>query len=167
MQLEDLIDRFRGPLVGLIASWGAPWREATELAQDAFAEAWLSRRSFRGDLEDSRATGAWLRGIARNLLRDRRSSAVRRRAEAIEEVDPEAPREAEDRERARLLEAMGRLSEEHRSALRVHYLEETSVRETAALLGISEKAAESRLYRARRELKRLLSTEAEPERQRS
>ncbi len=32
MDLDLLIDRFRGPLVGLLASWGASPRDAHELA---------------------------------------------------------------------------------------------------------------------------------------
>ncbi len=40
----------------------------------------------------------------------------------------------------------------------MHYLEETSVRETAALLSVTEKVIEGRLYRARRRLRELLET---------
>ena len=49
MDLATLIASYRGPLIGLIASWGAPWSDAIELAQDSFVEAWLHRDSCRGD----------------------------------------------------------------------------------------------------------------------
>ncbi len=39
--LERWIALFRGPLTGLLASWGTDWRQAEELAMDTFAEAWL------------------------------------------------------------------------------------------------------------------------------
>jgi RNA polymerase sigma-70 factor (ECF subfamily) len=44
--------------------------------------------------------------------------------------------------------------------LYMHYLEETSVREVAGLLAVTPKAVESRLYQARRELRRRLEGRA-------
>ena len=32
MDIEHLIDTWRGPLVGLFAGWGASWADASELA---------------------------------------------------------------------------------------------------------------------------------------
>ncbi len=64
-----MIDRFRGPLIGLIASWGANYNEAAEIAQDSFADAYLNRESCRGDWKDPEVFGAWLRGVARNTFR--------------------------------------------------------------------------------------------------
>jgi hypothetical protein len=55
--LEGWIAAFRGPLIGLLASWGRDWRAAEELAQDTFAEAWVSRGRFVGDFSDTRAYG--------------------------------------------------------------------------------------------------------------
>jgi len=64
LDLSDFIDRFRGPLIGLIASWGANYNDASEIAQDSFADAYLNRGSCRGDWQDPEVFGAWLRGIA-------------------------------------------------------------------------------------------------------
>jgi len=47
LDLSDFIDRFRGPLIGLIASWGANYIDASEIAQDSFADAYLNRESCR------------------------------------------------------------------------------------------------------------------------
>ncbi|MDP6539419.1 MAG: sigma factor [Planctomycetota bacterium] len=85
MDLDGFIDRFRGPLIGLVASWGASPRDAVEIAQDAFAEAYLGRERFRGSFEDEVAAGAWLRGIARNL----HHRGARRRATASLEAAAE------------------------------------------------------------------------------
>ena len=89
LDLEWLMGAFRGPLVGLLASSGAPWGEAEELAQEAFAEAWIGRRRFRGDPTDVDALGRWLRGIAMNLL-----AASRRRSERIRPLASEPARES-------------------------------------------------------------------------
>jgi RNA polymerase sigma-70 factor (ECF subfamily) len=64
IDLERWIAAYRGPLIGLLASWGADWRAAEELAQEVFAEAWMARERFHADPQDLAAVGAWLRGIA-------------------------------------------------------------------------------------------------------
>ena len=48
MDLDRIIDRWRGPLVGLLGARGASPADAVELAQDAFSEAYLGRERFDG-----------------------------------------------------------------------------------------------------------------------
>ena len=83
MDLSQLIDIYRGPLLGLIASWGAPWVDATEIAQDSFAEAYLNRESCRGDWEDPEVFGRWLRGVARNQYRNWARRTARNKGDRI------------------------------------------------------------------------------------
>lgn len=164
MDLDSLIARFRGPLIGLFASWGASARDAQELAQDVFAQAYLSRERFDGSWEDAGAAGAWLRGIASKLHLSHRRKGPRkldgtaRRELAHEKVAEPASCELEAREhRAAVREALGRLRESWRTVLYLHYLEGSALAEIAGLLGISERSVEGRLHRARKELKRLLA----------
>ena len=56
------------------------------------------------------------------------------------------------------MRAFARLSLAHQTVLRVYYLEETGAREVAALLGITPKAVEDRLYQARRALRERLGS---------
>ncbi len=166
MELDTLIACFRGPLIGLLASWGASARDAQELAQEVFAEAYLARTRFTGDWDDPGATGAWLRGIASKLhlahqrRGPRRLGERERRELAGEELAPEAsaPLEA-DEERTRVREAIGELRESWRTVLTLYYVEGNALKEVAGLLGISERSAEGRLHRARKELKSLLEKE--------
>lgn len=153
--LERWIDAFRGPLIGLLASWGNGWRDAEELAADVFAEAWIGRARFAAQPSDLVATGAWLRGIAFRLHEVRRRRASVRSAEPLEASASSiaAPVEEEDERRAQLVEAFARLAPSHQTVLRMHYLEATSAREVAALLEITPKAVEDRLYQARRALR--------------
>ena len=65
MDLTQFVDAYRGPLVGLIVSWGAPWSDATEIAQDSFAEAWVRRDQCRGDSAFTRPL--FLQGSIRSL----------------------------------------------------------------------------------------------------
>src|SRR5687767_10571470 len=45
LDLTAFVTAYRGPLIGLIASWGASCSEAIEIAQDSFSETWLKRES--------------------------------------------------------------------------------------------------------------------------
>jgi len=55
-----------------------------------------------------------------------------------------------------LRQSIAALPAKQREVVLMHYLEETSVNEVAALLSVSAKAVEGRLYQARQTLRRLL-----------
>lgn len=162
MDLSQLIDAYRGPLMGLIVSWGVPWADAAEIAQDSFTEAYLNRDSCRGDWEKSEIFGRWLRGIARNRYRNWSRSRRRQRArianiESTALNNLEATSDPESSEKLdQLRSAIDQLPTKQRQVVLMHYLEETSVKEVAVLLSISPKAVEGRLYQARRALRRML-----------
>lgn len=152
--LERWIASFRGPLVGLLASWGHDWHAAEELAADVFAEAWIGRARLAAEPSDHAAVGSWLHGIAFHLSQARRRRMALRHAEPLERAaDLAAPVAEEDERRAVLVEAFTRLSSAYQTVLRMHYLEQSSVREVAALLRLAPKAVEDRLYQARRTLR--------------
>ncbi|TAJ24894.1 MAG: sigma-70 family RNA polymerase sigma factor [Planctomycetota bacterium] len=158
--LSRWIAAFRGPLIGLLASWRGNWRDAEELAADVFAEAWLSRARFDGDAADIERAGAWLRGIAFRVQAAAARREERRAAASLDGVEVAQP-EAEVDERRELLDAaFAKLAAPQQSILRMFYLEETSAREVAALLDITTKAAEERLRAARNELRELVQREA-------
>ncbi|MCR9244787.1 MAG: sigma-70 family RNA polymerase sigma factor [bacterium] len=159
--LELWIARFRGPLIGLLASWGEDWRSAEELAMDTFAEAWLSRRRLRGDASDTAVVGPWLRGIAHNLSRHGRRRRARQRLEALPAELP-APVDTPDDRIEILRRGFAELRPEDQTVLRMFYLDESSTREVAALLELTEKAVESRLYQARRALRALTDRMSSP-----
>jgi RNA polymerase sigma-70 factor (ECF subfamily) len=153
MDMERLLETWRGPLVGLLAAWGASPSEARELAQDVFAQAWLARGRFDGDPLDERRVGAWLRGIARNLyLAAQRERARGAGAEHADGAAASPAGEADER-LAALRAALDALEPELREALYVRYVDGTPLAAVAALLGIGERAAEGRLYRGRQLLK--------------
>jgi RNA polymerase sigma-70 factor (ECF subfamily) len=157
MDVEDLVETWRGPLTGLIAVWGASFPDAAELAQDTLAEAYVSRARLRGDPRDPRVAGPWLRGIARNLHAAWMRKRDRTRELGAAHEPAQAPaREIEDERLADLRRAIVRLPRKEREVVYLHYLEETSVRTVAAMLGASEKAVEGRLQRARALLRGML-----------
>src|SRR6185369_8353891 len=162
MDLTAFINAYRGPLIGLIASWGAPWEDAIEIAQDSFSEAWLNRESCRGNWKVPEVFGRWLRGVALNQYRNWTRSRWRRRVRivAIDTAMLEQAAITSDPETAEHLEvlqqAIERLPSKQRQVVLMHYLEETSVNEVAVLLAVSAKTVEGRLYQARLTLRRLL-----------
>ncbi len=162
MDLTVFINAYRGPLIGLIASWGVPWTDAAEIAQDSFSEAWLSREACLGDFNDPEFLGRWLRGVALNKFRDWSRSRQRRQmrvvtlAPAVLEQVATTQNNASDELVDSLRCAIDRLPPTQREVVFMHYLEETSVKEVATLLSVSIKTVEGRLYQARRNLRRLL-----------
>lgn len=162
MDLDDLIHRYRGPLVGLLAAWGNGPRDARELAQDTFAEAYLSRERFRGRWDRDADVGPWLTGIARNLHRShgrRRLGPPRLARTSLEALPPEAlqqPSAEPGLDPEPLLAALDELRGPWRTVLIMRYVDGSGLAEIGALLGLGTRAVEGRLRRAREELRRVL-----------
>ncbi len=162
MDLTAFINAYRGPLIGLIASWGAPWADAADIAQDSFSEAWLNREACLGDWNDPEFLGRWLCGVALNQYRNWARSKRRRQARSVplapaileQSAIAIAPAPTEHLEALR--QAIQRLPTAQREVVLMHYLEETSVIAVAALLSVTPKTVEGRLYQARLTLRRLL-----------
>lgn len=164
MDLNDAIDRFRGPLVGLIASWGVAYVDASELAQESFADAYLNRENCRGDWQQPEVFGRWLRGVARNKFRNWLRSRKRRERRVVPmdlatlEQTVGTPQVAVGQRVVELRNAIDKLPPKQRQAVLMHYLEETSVKDVAALLSVTAKTVEGRLYQARRALRRMMES---------
>lgn len=165
MPFDDLLNTWRAALTALIAGWGAPWSVAQELAQDALVEGYMTRDGFRGDLRDPQAAGPWLRGIARNLYFTHRRKLDRHRAEPLDPescIDESALEIEEDPRLDEVRAAMREMPERLREVLYLRYLDATPTEEVAGLLGLSARAVEGRLRRARKHLERRLQERQEP-----
>jgi len=125
---------------------------AEDLVQDAMESGLRRSGSVRAGLQ------AWLAGTIRNLRKEAlRTDARRLRREQASDraPSPSTPDVLLEKIEAqrRIAEAVARLPEPERSALVLRYHEEQSFRGIAAALGISEKAAESRVYRGLQRLR--------------
>jgi RNA polymerase sigma-70 factor (ECF subfamily) len=137
--------------------------EAYDLLQETFFSAWLALSRYRPELPFT----AWLRRIALNKCRDRsrrnkvRSFLLGLPAESAELLDPadQAPgpeAQVGDAQQLRLLERqLSELPRTLKEPLLLTALEGLSHHEAAELLGISAKAVEMRVYRARARLESL------------
>ena len=138
---------------------------AMDLAAETFAQAFESRRRFRGKTDEDAA--AWLFAIARNVLSRyvRRGTAERR---ALTRLGLEVPSlEPEDlgrvvelagldELRGAVARELGALTHEHREALQLRVVEQLAYDDIAERLAISEPAARARVSRARRTIGRAL-----------
>ena len=124
--------------------------EAEDALQEAYIQAYRKLGTFRGESKLS----TWLVRIAANeaLMRRRRNP---RPAECVEQPEPasDAPGPDEDAERAemrRVLESgIDALPDGYRAVFVLRGVEELSVEETAAALGIPDATVRSRYFRAR------------------
>ena len=133
---------------------------AAELTAETFAQAFASRRTYT----DQGVNGvAWLYGVARHQLgrffRNGRIDRAARRRLGM----PEHPLPPEDYERIEdlvdfapvreaLVEAMGKVAEDQREAMRLRVIEGLPYREVASRLSCSEQNARQRVSRGLRKL---------------
>jgi RNA polymerase sigma-70 factor, ECF subfamily len=165
-------ERARTELVGRAVRlvYGRAYRRLNgkAVAEDVAQEALLKALEALPQLRNPDAYLPWLARITDNVLADHWKS--RRDEEAAEEavgqvvaqkVDASADRALERREdQERIRAALETLRPMNRLAIELFYFQELSSREVAYFLGVSDEAARIRLTRARRELKRSITTMA-------
>lgn len=118
---------------------------------------------------------AWLRTVASHKILDHYRAAsrvqrlmknVQQTADVVDNDDAVALQEVKER-REEVRQVMDDMPEEHRMALEWKYIDKLSVRQIAERLDVTEKAAESILFRARRgfrdKLERTTAADDEPE----
>lgn len=136
--------------------------EAHDLLQETYASAWLAIRRY----DPARSFDVWLRSIAMNKCRDwSRRRAVRRvvrgvmgldasEAAAVGEDAPTPETRMDDQRRAAAMQrALSDLAPSLKEPLLLATLDGRPHAEIAAILGITPKAVETRIARARRRLR--------------
>lgn len=144
--------------------------EAFDVVQEAYASAWLAIRRY----DPERSFDTWLRSIAINKCRDwGRRRQVRRVVRGVMGLDaPEATQVGDDTPDAetqladqrgldRVAHAITDLPDGLKSPLLLSALEGRSHAEIAAIMGLSTKAVELRVARARRKLHEVLGRGAD------
>ena len=161
---RELMRRYQEPVFRLINNSIRDQHEALDLLQETFVSAFSALKRY----DQSRSFKIWVSRIALNKCRDwARRRAVRsfftfaRPIEVAEDYESDTPdpfnQAVGKAELLRVEKAMAQLPHNLREILVLRGVEELSQTEAAAALGISEKAVETRLYRARAQLKKLLS----------
>jgi len=161
-----LIARHKDGLYRFIRRYTGDPDEAYDLLQETFAAAWTALKRF----DAARSFPTWLRSIALNKCRDwSRRRAVRRwltRSDPIDShaglslTDDEPSPEASMVERQRLSRldrAVANLPAGLKEPLILTALDELSQEEAGRILGLTTKAVELRVYRARKALAEALA----------
>ena len=114
-------------------------------AEDVMQEVFVRLLKAKPDFTDQEHAKAWLLRVAANCANDLFRAPWRRREEPLSET-LSAPEEPEP---GGVVEAVLALPPKYRTAVHLYYYEDLSVAEIAAILGKSEGAVKSRLFRAR------------------
>lgn len=170
--LVQLMDRHRDSLHRFIFRYTGHEQDSKELTEETFVRAWFAAPKFQPRAK----IVTWLFTIASNLCHDRQRRLSRARLEPLEgfqaeDDHSESPRprrefacqaagveeEANRHEMARLLmQAVRQLPHNLKVAFIPFALENKSYQECAELLGCTEKTIETRIYRAKRQLRGML-----------
>lgn len=167
--LNDLMARHASAVYGFLCRWLGDEKEAEDLAQETFVRVFESCHAYRPEYRFT----TWLFTIAANLARSRRRVLSRHPVQsldvgwdgespehgvekmAIDQRNPAQQLLQEERVRA-VRSAVNRLQQDLREVVVLCEWEDLSMAEAASILGTTPKAVESRLYRARKELRKLL-----------
>ncbi|MFT3783191.1 MAG: sigma-70 family RNA polymerase sigma factor [Nibricoccus sp.] len=162
--LAPLMERWELSVKGFLLRLGLPMADVEDVAQEAFVRLYEKRTSYHV----GSAFKPWLLTIAGNLGRNKLRWRFRRREDSIQAIDETQPggfqhadaaasSAADAAEKTNLAQsvraAVNALPNNLREAVLNVELEELSYREAAQVMGCSEKAVETRLYRARALLK--------------
>lgn len=166
--ISTIFERDAARMTGAVARQTFDAQVALDIVGEAFARGFEQRSRFSGDPKES--GGAWINGIAANLVRDYfRSGAIERRAMDKMGIERQVatPTDVAQIEvlagtvelRGRLAGALDQLSPENRRAVEMRVVEELEYDAVADLLGISSTAARARVSRGLRELRDLLEAQ--------
>ncbi|MBZ0327847.1 MAG: RNA polymerase sigma factor [Altibacter sp.] len=163
-----LVERYQDFIFTVVLRMLKIREEAEEVAQDAFIKAFESLSSFRGESKFS----SWLYSIAYRKALDRlRKNKKYVATELIEEITEgnlESIENAlgylEDQERKQIIqECITQLPKAEAAIITFYYFEDQSVKEVAAITGLSEDNIKIKLYRSRKKLFTLLKHFVLPE----
>ncbi len=159
--MENLVESEFQRIRRLAWRFGVAGDDLDDAVQDVFALAWVGLKSFRHDSSAS----TWLTRIAINHFASKRRSK-RREVQRLQESA--VPKDMEGRVRGpgdaaaavetreQVARCVERLPVRLKQAFVLRYLEEMSVSETAQILQVPEGTVRSRVYHARRQLRRMM-----------
>ena len=161
LSFETLVSRKTPAVVCLARRVVGNVEDARDVAQMVFLRVWKEIHRY----DEQYSLNTWLYRIATNLAIDfLRSARSREKAhgatlhlvrEREESTAAGASRSAEDRELARLFEAVsGKLSEKQKAAFVLREMEDCDTRDIAQILGCGESTVRNHLFNARRILRK-------------
>jgi len=162
--LNILMERYQHPLYHFVLRYTHDEQQAYDIVQETFVKVYTRADSFN----QSYRFKTWLYQISLNLCRDlSRKNSIRRLFSFDEAEKKQALFTGDDagleiesdkkEEIARLQSYIAELPHKLKSALILFSLEEKSQIEAAKILGVSPKTVETRVYRAKKLLKKKMT----------
>ncbi|MEN8149072.1 MAG: sigma-70 family RNA polymerase sigma factor [Planctomycetota bacterium] len=156
---HGLVERYRDPLYRLVYRFLPNHHDALEISQETFARAWEKLGTF----DTARSFRVWLFSIGANQARDLIRKRGRRGLVHSDDLlagaagggSPEAAASISE-ESERLRAAVDRLPDEKRLAVVLRYFEGMSIAEMEEITGEGRSTLKVRLFRARKDLLRML-----------
>ena len=148
-----LVDRYQGRFARFATRMLGSREDAEEAMQDAFLRAYQALGRYR----DRERFDSWLYRILVNRCRS--ILAKRRRRVALDRAvdeDPAPPPDTELVERDHAARLVHRLPEEQREVFLLHFVDDLSYEEIAAITGVGASALRMRVKRGLDQLRRLL-----------
>lgn len=149
-QLEAYIKAYRGTVFRMAYSIVKNCEDSDDITQEAFVKLYRSKEDFAEEAN----VKAWLIRVTINLAKDVLKSSWRRRRADLDDNIP-----VESEEEGWLLDCVKRLKPEDGAVIYLYYYEGYSVNEIAALRRTTSAAVRTRLTRARKQLKAMLTSE--------
>lgn len=156
---RQLVEKYQDPVINISYRFLRNKEEAEETAQEVFLKVYLSAKTYQHNTKFS----TWLFKIAVNLclnkLRDKRKLPTSQLEEDLStplKLQPDKLLEQENLNKT-VREAIDSLPEQQRTVILLNQTGDFSYQEMARMLDCSISAIESRLFRAKENLKRILT----------
>ncbi len=138
-----------------------------QISLDIVQETFINACRHLGTLRDDAQFGSWLFGIAHQKCLQQWRRQGREWLVANEEVPEDLPGEEDDpaellvrqEQEGEFLGLLDRLPAPQRSVVLLHFIEDFTIEEIARIAGVPPGTVKSRLYHAKRALRRLLEDE--------
>jgi len=160
-----LVERYQHSVINLSYRFLRNKEEAEDMTQETFLKAYLSAHRYQPTTKFS----AWLFKIAvnscLNRLRDKKKFSFSRLEENLPAPAMDQPDNCLERDQLKGLvrEAIDSLPENQRTVILLNQYEEFSYQEMARMLDCSVSAVESRLFRAKENLRKVLAGQIKKE----
>lgn len=159
---EPLIEKYKKMVYGIAWSHLGD----SDLSEDAAQETFIKAYTYLATLREPDKFQGWLARIARNVSnslsrRAKRDNAFKERWALLESAEPQSGHDERESPKEHLWQSFSELTDTHREALTLFYIEGKNVVEAAEALGVTEQALRTRLHRARLALRMQLEQKLE------
>jgi RNA polymerase sigma factor (sigma-70 family) len=149
-----LIEKYRDYLFKMVYSIIRNEKDAEDVTQEVFVRIYFSLPQYQ-----SQGFKTWITRIAVNYAIDVKRKMQRQREEVLESIEAEANESVElpvikKEERKRIRERLSEIPPNYRDVIYAYYIDEKSYQEIANEQNVEVKTIETKLYRARRWLRK-------------